>query len=546
MRLEGSSRAALHALASILPATLTAAQCELTQLAPKDAQADELFGLSLALSGKRAAVAAPYVDDKGPESGAVYTWRSEGGNWYEEQKLLTPDGDDYDYFGQAVALHDDRLLIGAPWAGASGFDLGPGAAYLYEFDGLEWQFVQSVTDPAGVPGNDMGSAVALTATTLFVSSPYSGTPSWSGEVFVYEHDGVSWVQSQTLSASDASLGESFGFSIDADPLNERVLIGCPGDAANGPGAGAAYVFERQGGVWVEVVKLSNNVPMPFAQLGFDVGLAGDTALVGARTHSGAGPAAGAVVAFELQGGVWIQTQTLYAADADSGDSFGHAVDVEGDVALLSAIKDDDPHDGSGTVYLFEREGGTWLQTRKLSASDGQANDQYGQAVALSGKTALIGAWLHDGNGPESGSAYLWRVPGGACLSADVSSLSLAAGGLQTFSLRTGESYAGLDYLLLGSMSGTAPGFYINGNILPLSIDDYTIVKLLEPDEYPLENGEGLLDTEGNAVARFRVKPASSGLLAGTVMNHAFVVIELTPTLLHVVAASNAVSTLLVP
>jgi hypothetical protein len=92
--------------------------------------------------------------------------------------------------------------------------------------------------------------------------------------------------------------------------------------------------------------------------------------------------------------------------------FGYAVALSGDSALAGAYYDDDNGSNSGSAYVFTRSGATWSQQAKLTAADGAASDYFGYAVALDGDSALVGAPYDADNGSNSGSAYVfkWSLP----------------------------------------------------------------------------------------------------------------------------------------
>ena len=108
---------------------------------------------------------------------------------------------------------------------------------------------------------------------------------------------------------------------------------------------------------------------------------------------------------------WEQKEKLTAGDASAGDLFGVA-SAFGNTALLGAAWDDPAGPQSGSAYVFVQNGTTWSQQAKLTASDGSANDFFG-IVSLWGDTALVGAALDDGIGPDSGSAYVFVRNGSA-------------------------------------------------------------------------------------------------------------------------------------
>jgi hypothetical protein len=110
-----------------------------------------------------------------------------------------------------------------------------------------------------------------------------------------------------------------------------------------------------------------------------------------------------------KGADWTELQKLFAADGEAMDQFGQAVSLDGDTALIGAPKDADNGQYSGSAYVFIRTGDTWALQQKLLASDGVAHDFFGYSVSLSGDTALIGAI-----GVDSfiGAAYVFIRSGG--------------------------------------------------------------------------------------------------------------------------------------
>jgi len=101
-------------------------------------------------------------------------------------------------------------------------------------------------------------------------------------------------------------------------------------------------------------------------------------------------------------GSWMQTQKLLASDGTANDGFC-SVSLDGDTALIGAPGDG----GKGSAYVFTRTGTTWTEGKKFTASDGQLNDEFGMWISLDGDTALIGAGWDDDNGADSGSAYVF-------------------------------------------------------------------------------------------------------------------------------------------
>ena len=101
---------------------------------------------------------------------------------------------------------------------------------------------------------------------------------------------------------------------------------------------------------------------------------------------------------------------VVASDGAIGDEFGQAVAISGDTALVGArYADVGANADQGAAYVFTRSAGSWTFAAKLTASDGAEGDALGWSVALSGDTALVGA---PGGNVGDGAAYIFVKPGG--------------------------------------------------------------------------------------------------------------------------------------
>jgi hypothetical protein len=109
-----------------------------------------------------------------------------------------------------------------------------------------------------------------------------------------------------------------------------------------------------------------------------------------------------------------KTQKLTASDGAANDSFGESVALDGSTALIGAYNAAiNGHSLQGAAYIFTESNGAWSQTQKLTASDGTVNANFGNAVALDGSTALIGAdGSTVGGNNYQGKAYLFTEWGG--------------------------------------------------------------------------------------------------------------------------------------
>ncbi len=152
-------------------------------------------------------------------------------------------------------------------------------------------------------------------------------------------------------------------------------------------AGARYPVRID--PFVQRAELTASDGGQFGEFGWSVAIQGTTAVVGA-VNSGTAP--GAVYVFTDSGGTWTQQQKLTASDGYADDFFGNSVAISGNMIVAGAPS----NSGAGTptpgaAYVFTNSGGTWTQTQKLTPSDGQALDYFGTSVATDGSTILVGA-----------------------------------------------------------------------------------------------------------------------------------------------------------
>ena len=289
---------------------------------------------------------------------------------------------------------------------------------------------QAILRASNAGADDLfGVSVAVAGDTAVVGAYLEDGASNSGAAYVFERNagGVgNWGETAVLRASNAGASDQFGRSVAVS--DDTVVVGAYTEDGAEDGlsnSGAAYVFERnQGGAgnWGETAVLRASNAGADDLFGISVAVSGDTAIVGANQEDGAGDGlsnSGAAYVFERnKGGVgnWGETAVLRASNAGANDWFGYSVAVAGDTAVVGARQEDGAGDGlsdSGAAYVFERDAGgvgNWGETAVLRASNAGAFDEFGFSVAVSGDTAVVGAWYEDGAGDgltDSGAAYLF-------------------------------------------------------------------------------------------------------------------------------------------
>ncbi len=346
---------------------------------------------------------------------------------YLEQKVLAYDGAGDDRFGSFVALSGDTALVSA-YSDDIGGNADQGSAYIFTKSGGAWVFTAKLTASDGAADDRFGSFVALSGDTALVGAYWDdiGGNADQGSAYVFVRPGGGWAtgtETAKLTASDGAADDRFGLSVALS--GDTALVGAYSDDIGGnANQGSAYVFVKPGGGWAtgtETAKLTASDGAADDGFGYSVAISGDTALAGAFWDDIGGNAdQGSAYVFVKPGGGWAtgtETAKLTASDGAASDFFGVAVALSGDTALVGAYSDDiGANTAQGSAYVFVKPGGGWAtgaETAKLTASDGAASDGFGNSVVLSGDTALVGARLDDvGANADQGSAYVFVKPGG--------------------------------------------------------------------------------------------------------------------------------------
>lgn len=319
--------------------------------------------------------------------------------WEAQAYLKASNADAGDFFGTSVAISGDTIVVGAS-----------------------------------------GEASNQTTITNGSTASSDNSASFAGAVYVFQRSGSTWVQEAYLKAPNAELDDRFGASVDIS--GDTIVVGAIFEDSNeititnGPTAsinntfsnsGAAYVFQRSGSSWTQQAYLKPTNTGVDDQFGISVAISGDTIAVGAfledsnqTTITNGSSAsidnsalnAGAVYVFQRTGTTWVEQAYLKASNAETEDRFGISVATSGDTIVVGANLEDSNQTTitnggvassnnsasiSGAAYVFHRSGSTWAEQAYLKAPNGEANDQFGEDVAIDGDRIVVGAFSESSN-----------------------------------------------------------------------------------------------------------------------------------------------------
>jgi hypothetical protein len=303
------------------------------ELRAPDPDPDDIFGRAVAVSGSVIAVGAHGTSAPEYKTGAVqvYRYATNAAEWRHEAMLTASDGDYGDIFGWSVAADGNVILIGARDDEVNG-ESQAGSAYVFRYDGTEWIEEAKLVDPEPEYFELFGQSVSIDGETALVGEHGDGW--FIGAAFVYRYDGTQWVFEDKLIAPDPGGQDLLGWSVALS--NGIAVAGAPqADGQNG----AAYVFRRQNGQWSFDERLSAAEPVgPFPLFGRSVSISPDgrAILIGAPLDAKMGSEAGAAHLFGQTNRGWSEVAKLTASDGSPFDQFASWVSIDGDVAMINA------------------------------------------------------------------------------------------------------------------------------------------------------------------------------------------------------------------
>jgi MYXO-CTERM domain-containing protein len=391
---------ALTACTAVDPETQLASQQQalvVTQLADFPGANDSQQGFAVSVHGATVLVGSP-EGEKEPNvnTGLAYVFERNASVFGTPKRLDPSDTTDEVRFGQALAVGTDTVLVGAPSARPAG------TVYAFSRSGSNWVAQGKLSSIAQTAVDAFGWSVAVDGDTALVGAPEGDSPRGlrRGSAHVFVKNGSAWSEQAELTASDGESLDAFGFSVAVS--GDVALVGAPKRSR-------AYVFERTGTSWAETTTLLPSMVAP--EFGSAVALDGDTALIGSDDcYYGGGNVTGSAYVLVRSGSAWIEQKRLVTQNPGLADQFGCAVALDGDLAVVGALG----RNSSGAAFLYERTGTAWMEEAEIVADDAEDLDSFGDAVALSSRTVVVGAWWKNS---RAGSAYAFGViaaPGGAC------------------------------------------------------------------------------------------------------------------------------------
>ncbi len=310
----------------------------------------------------------------------VVSFASAGTLWRE--KLTASDGAGYELFGNSVAISGDVCIVGA--REGDGDEEDSGSAYIFRFNGTQWIEEAKLLAFDGEYNDGFGDSVSVSNGVCLVGAQGDDDRgSCSGSAYVYRFNGTGWEYEAKIVAPDAKTFDFFGHSVSID--GNTCIIGKFGFGSN-----SAYIFrfDDTTKAWIFETKLIASDGAAGDNFGVSFCINNNVSIVGSPLDDDNGTASGSAYIFRFNGTQWIQEAKLTASDGTAEDFFGWSVSIDDNVCVIGAGAYGTP----GKAYVFQLEDSNWVQTDKLTASDGADGDNFGCSVSVDEDVIVVGAF----------------------------------------------------------------------------------------------------------------------------------------------------------
>ena len=373
---------------------------------PDDCHAEDQFGRAVDVFENYAIVGAYGNDDQATDSGAAYMLYYENLEWCPIQKLIAPDGEAFDYFGVSVSIDQDMAIVGAYGDNDQGNKSG--SAYVYQKNSNVWNEYTKIKSHDGKSMDYFGCSVDISGPFIIVGAygvdDYGNN---SGAAYIFEKDDHGVHEQQKLVSGDANAFDYFGYSVSIS--GNYAIIGAYGVQYSGEQSGAAYIFERHGERWLQLIKLVSSDAAQNDYFGRSVSISGQYALVGAIGKDASGKDSGAAYFFERSGFYWSRNAKIVPQHISANNCFGASVNISNNYAIIGAHSDDLYGMRTGAAYVYQLNNNHWALIEMIRPTDGSDGDFFGYSVAISGNKVIAGAYGNDAKGEKSGAAYIYDL-----------------------------------------------------------------------------------------------------------------------------------------
>jgi hypothetical protein len=329
-----------------------------------------------------------------------------------------------DYVGSSVEVYNDYAFLGAFASDISG-KVDQGAVYMYKFENGTWNFITKIITPDGQAGDNFGNSISATEDFVFIAASGDGygENSKQGSVYIYKWIDNILTYQYKVSGSNASSGDRFGNYIKAK--GNLLVVGAPmDDIGENANQGSVYFFELDGDIWIEKQKyFANNNVGPNNLFGMGIFIDSNCVVVGCdylNIPDNYGFNRNRISIFHKSPeGDWALDSEIINPTGQNFEAFGYSSTLKDSVLTVSANMRDVPNGNKdrGVVYVYKRNALNWNLIQTISPTDSSNGDSPGDYFGINSDRdmnfLIVGAHHEDfGNGQNNyGGAFLYQWNG---------------------------------------------------------------------------------------------------------------------------------------
>ena len=272
-----------------------------------------------------------------------------------------------------------------------------------------WELVQKVVPFVQREDANFGSSVSISGDYAIIGAQYDNfdsnnndSISSAGAAYVFHKEGNKWIQQQKIVASDRTEGTFFGASVAIS--GDYVVVGSDGEGHYTDGlncAGAAYVFVRNGTTWTQQQKFVAPVRTEWDRFGEKVSISGDYIVISApnededENETNTIDFSGSVYMYKRNGTSWLLQQKIVAPDRAKGNYFGLSFSIYENYLVIASGYEWGKLD-YGSIYIYENNGNDWTLQQKLTKTDFiQSYRGVPENVSIFGDYIAVGSRVDD-------------------------------------------------------------------------------------------------------------------------------------------------------
>jgi hypothetical protein len=268
------------------------------------------------------------------------------------------------------------------------------------------------------PSSDdlFGEAVSMSGNYAIVGSRFKtvGSNFRQGQAYIFVRNSEGWALEATLTDNAGSVYDLFGSSVSIN--GDYAIVGAPNKYFGSKMQGGACVFYRNAGTWTQQVNLVASDGLAADRFGSGVAISGNYAIIGAAGKKvGTNSYQGQAYIFYRNGTVWTEQSILLADDGDAQDQFGERVSISGSYAVVGVpTRKVNNNYQAGVAYIYNRLVGLpgqpayWVLQETLKLENGASNEGFGSSVAIAGTYIVIGAPSNLFGSKNTGKAYIFN------------------------------------------------------------------------------------------------------------------------------------------